>query len=61
MKKINDLFTSEMKVINMGLASFAQDLKEQQVKVIHVDWKPPAGGNQKMTSLLARLKGNVKE
>jgi FdrA protein len=61
MKKINDLFTSEMKVINMGLASFAKDLKEQKVRVIHVDWKPPASGNQKMTSLLARLNGKVKE
>jgi FdrA protein len=57
MDKINELFVSEIKVINMGLVSFAKDLKEQKVNVIHVDWKPPAGGNQKMASLLAKLKG----
>lgn len=57
MGKINELFASDIKVINMGLVSFAKDLKEQKINVIHVDWKPPAGGNQKMASLLAKLKG----
>ncbi|MFZ5967567.1 MAG: fdrA domain protein [Bacillota bacterium] len=57
MSKINELFRSELKVINMGIEGFAKDLKNQGVKAIHVDWRPPAGGNQKMASLLSRLKG----
>mgnify|MGYP006305310359 FL=1 len=32
----------ELKVINMGLTDFFDDLKEQNVKAIHVDWKPPS-------------------
>ena len=56
MSKINELFGKELKVINMGLESFYKDLKEQNVKVIHMNWRPLAGGNKKMASLLSRLK-----
>ncbi|MBF8984216.1 fdrA domain protein [Lutibacter sp. B2] len=56
MNKINELFNKEISVINMGLESFYTDLKKQDVKAIHVDWRPPAGGNKKMASLLSRLK-----
>lgn len=55
--KVNELFKQDLKVINMGLRSFAKDLKSQDVPVIHVDWRPVAGGNKKMASLLSRLKG----
>ncbi|MGI5998534.1 MAG: fdrA domain protein [Lutispora sp.] len=55
--KVNELFKEELKVINMGLGSFANDLKSQDVAVIHVDWRPVAGGNKKMASLLSKLKG----
>ncbi|AZR72677.1 hypothetical protein BBF96_04295 [Anoxybacter fermentans] len=54
--KIVDLFGKELKVINMGLESFANDLKSLNVAVIQMDWRPPAGGNKKMASLLAMLK-----
>jgi hypothetical protein len=54
--KVNELFNKELKVINMGLEYFYNDLKEQKVKVIHVDWKPAAGGDKKLSSLLSRLK-----
>ncbi|HHY77832.1 MAG TPA: fdrA domain protein [Clostridiales bacterium] len=55
--KVNELFKQELKVINMGLRSFATDLKSQNVEVVHVDWRPVAGGNKKMASLLSKLKG----
>ncbi len=42
--------------INVGLESFAESLKEQDAAAIHVDWRPPAGGNQKMAALLERMK-----
>ncbi len=54
--KVNELFKSELKVINMGLESFYQDMKSQDVSAIHVNWKPTAGGNEKMAALLARMK-----
>lgn len=56
MSRIKELFTQELRVINMGLSSFAEDLKKQNVKAIHVNWRPPAGGNEKMMELLNRLK-----
>lgn len=54
--KVNELFKEELKVVNMGLRSFANDVKSQNVPVIHVDWRPVAGGNKKLTSLLSKLK-----
>ncbi|ABR46913.1 conserved hypothetical protein [Alkaliphilus metalliredigens QYMF] len=56
MSNINKLFKKQLKVINIGLESFHQDLKKQGVQSIHVDWRPTAGGNKKMVGLLARLK-----
>lgn len=56
MSKINELFNKELKVVNMGLESFYKDLKEQKVPVTHVNWRPAAGGNKKLSSLLSRLK-----
>ena len=56
MSKINELFGQELKVINMGLESFGNDLRDQEIKTVIMNWKPPAGGNKKMMSLLSRLK-----
>jgi hypothetical protein len=56
-KKISELFSKELKVINMGLDSFADNLRKEDVKVLQMDWKPPAGGNQRLISLLEKLDG----
>lgn len=56
MTKVNELFNKELKIINMGLDSFYTDLKQQNIKAIHIDWKPVAGGNKKLSSLLSKLK-----
>ena len=42
--------------INVGLESFYESLRSQGAEAIHVDWRPPAGGNEKFASLLARMK-----
>lgn len=55
MGKINDLFKSELNIINLGLESFADSVDAQGVNVQHVDWKPPAGGNPKIIALLDKL------
>lgn len=44
-----------LRVINIGLASFAADLRAQGVAVVEVDWRPPAGGNARLAALLAQL------
>lgn len=50
-KKINELFKEDLRVINMGLESFSEDLKKEKVKVLQMNWKPPAGDNKKIASL----------
>jgi FdrA protein len=44
--------------INVGLETFAESLTSQEFAATHVDWRPPAGGNQKMMDILAQLKAN---
>jgi FdrA protein len=43
--------------INVGLESFAESLASQSAPVLHVDWRPPAGGNERLMAILARMKG----
>ena len=42
--------------INVGLESFYESLTSQGAKAVHVEWRPPAGGNEKLASLLAKMK-----
>jgi FdrA protein len=42
--------------INVGLASFTESLRGQEAMAIQVDWRPPAGGNEKLAALLERMK-----
>ncbi|MBL8098635.1 MAG: acyl-CoA synthetase FdrA [Anaerolineales bacterium] len=42
--------------INVGLESFYESLISQGAQAVHVEWKPPAGGNEKLASLLAKMK-----
>jgi FdrA protein len=45
-----------LEAINIGLESFSENLKVQGVPVVQVDWRPPAGGNEKLMGILARMK-----
>ncbi|PKO22437.1 MAG: FdrA family protein [Chloroflexi bacterium HGW-Chloroflexi-1] len=47
-----------LSAINVGLESFAENLIAQGVPAIQVDWRPPAGGNEKLMMILERMKGN---
>jgi len=42
--------------INVGLESFAESLVAQDAEAIQVDWRPPAGGNEKLMAILERMK-----
>jgi FdrA protein len=43
--------------INVGLESFTESLMAQDAPVIQVDWRPPAGGNEKLMAILERMRG----
>ncbi len=42
--------------INVGLESFYASMRQQGLPVIHVDWRPPARGDEKLMAILERLK-----
>jgi hypothetical protein len=53
-----DLFTrlgGELRVINLGLESFAETLAALGVPALHVQWTPPAGGDPERARLLSLL------
>lgn len=52
---IADLFAAELQVINVGLEGFAETLEGLGVPVIHLDWRPPAGGDARLAGLLSKL------
>ena len=43
-------------VINAGLRSFADDLQTNDISVVHYQWAPVAGGNQRLANILKNLK-----
>ncbi len=49
------LFTTELRVVNLGLASFAAALRDTGTPVIDVDWRPPAGGDAELIRVLDDL------
>jgi FdrA protein len=42
--------------INVGLESFAESLIAQNAPVLHVDWRPPAGGDERLMALLEKMR-----
>ena len=42
--------------INVGLESFHESLTAQGAQAVHVDWRPPAGGNERLAALLQKMK-----
>ncbi len=53
--KDKTLLNEDLKVVNIGVSTFADDLRSQDVEVVNVEWKPPAGGDVEMLKLLEKL------
>ena len=53
-ESLRQLLNSEVRVVNVGLIGFAQDLENAGASVVHVAWSPPVA-NPKMAALLAKL------
>jgi hypothetical protein len=53
----NKIIESEgkLKVINIGLDGFAKDIRQQDVKVVDVDWCPPADGDPNLNEILKTI------
>jgi FdrA protein len=41
--------------VNVGLESFYDSLTAQGAQAVQVEWKPPAGGNEKLAGILLRM------
>lgn len=54
-KKAKTILSEKLKVVNIGISTFGDDLRSQDVEVVDVDWKPPAGGDVEMSRLLEKL------
>ena len=52
-----DFLSRPVAAINVGLESFYDSLKEQGAEAVHVDWKPPAGGDERLQAILQKMKG----
>lgn len=58
MGKINKLFDSKLNVLNVGIETFKETVSNQKVNVTHLDWKPMAGGDVELITLVEKLKSN---
>lgn len=50
-----DVLSAALGVINIGLSSFADDLRAQGIAVVELDWRPPAGGDARLAALLETM------
>jgi len=46
--------------INVGLETFFDSLVAQGAAALHVDWRPPAGGDERLMGILAKMKSSGK-
>lgn len=46
----------QLMAVNVGLESFYDSLQAQGGTAVQVEWRPPAGGNEKLMAILARMK-----
>ncbi len=49
---MNQLFDNKLKVINIGLKEFDNNLKREKVESIHVNWKPPIAMDKNIVSVI---------
>lgn len=50
-----EAFAAPLTAINLGLESFHNSLVGQGATSVHVEWRPPAGGDERLVELLDRL------
>lgn len=58
---MTDLFGKELRVINVGASTFNEDYRRQNIPFIHLDWRPPAGGDAELLGMLEQLEARRPE
>lgn len=58
MNSFNNLFKSNLSVVNVGIEKFHENMLIQQVPSIHVNWKPVAGGAADLIEMIEHLKND---
>ena len=53
--KILKLFSSELKVVNIGLELFNDALKAQDVNSVQVSWQPPQKLEKEYEDILSKI------
>ncbi len=51
--------TAPLTAINVGVESFYEGLLAQDATAVHVEWRPPAGGDEKLMALLRKMSGKT--
>ena len=51
-----DTLQKPLAAINVGLESFYDSLTDQGAAAVQMDWRPPAGGNENLMDILAKMK-----
>ncbi|AZP03909.1 bifunctional FdrA/YlbE family protein [Jeotgalibaca ciconiae] len=59
--QVDALLNSTPQVINVGLESFTESIETYGGKAIQFDWRPVAGGNQKLIRILNELNKHAEE
>ncbi len=49
------ILDGKVKVINVGVRSFYESVLAQGGEALHVDWRPPAGGDPELLAMLGKL------
>ncbi len=52
---IDQLLSSPIQAVNVGVEDFADNLESQGVEVVHVSWTPPAGGDLEIIAILDQI------
>jgi len=52
--RITALLRSQLRVINIGLPVFAEELQAAEIPVVQLDWRPPVA-DPRIRALLAKL------
>ena len=51
-----DALAGPLAAINVGLESFHDSLAASGAEVLHVEWRPPAGGDERLRAILDKLR-----
>lgn len=51
-----EALSTTVAAINVGAETFHRSLVERGVRALQVDWRPPAGGDERLAAILARLR-----